>query len=74
MAKLTLKGARANVGLSQKKAAKELKISNTTLCSWEKGKSMPNVQQVQDICALYGVSYDDLIFLPTNPLKAEYEK
>lgn len=68
MIKLTLKGARANVGLSQKQAANELEVSNKTLCSWENGRSMPNVRQIEKICRLYKVSYDDLIFLPNNPL------
>ena len=66
--KITLKAARVNAGYSQKEAAKILGISNTTLCNWENGTSFPNVQQIEKICELYGVSYDDLIFLPSNPL------
>lgn len=71
MIKLTLRGARVNAGLTQKKAAEKLEISNVTLCNWEKGTSIPNVHQVAKLCCLYGVSYDNLIFLPDNPLKAE---
>ena len=68
MLKLTLKAARVNAGYTQKEAAEKLGISNATLCNWEKGLSMPNIQQVQKICELYGVTYDNLIFLPDNPL------
>ena len=68
MLKLTLKAARVNTGYTQKEAAEKLGISNATLCNWEKGLSMPNIQQVQRICELYGVTYDNLIFLPDNPL------
>lgn len=68
MAKITLKAARVNAGLTQKEAAEKLKISNKTLCAWECGKTMPNVNKIDDICELYGRSYDDIIFLPINSL------
>lgn len=68
MVKLTLKAARVNAGFTQKEAAEKLGISNATLCKWEQGSSMPNIQQVQQICDLYAVSYDNLIFLVEHPL------
>lgn len=68
MVKLTLKGARVNAGFSQKEAAEKIGVSNTTLCNWEKGASMPNILQVQCLCELYKIPYDNLIFLPSNPL------
>lgn len=70
MLKITIKAARVNAGLSQKEAAEALKISNKTLCSWENGISVPNIQQVDEICALYDIPYDNLNFLPKKPLKA----
>ena len=68
MAKMTLKAARVNVDLSQKDAASKLGVSNKTLGNWESGASFPKADQIISICNLYGVSYDDLIFLPTNSL------
>ena len=68
---MTLTAARVNVNLSQKAAAKKLKISNKTLSYWENGMSFPDATQIPKLCELYGVSYDDLIFLPANPLKGE---
>lgn len=68
MKQITLKAARVNVGLTQKEAAKELKISKKTLCNWEKGTTTPKVKQIDSICALYNVNYNQLIFLPQNPL------
>lgn len=68
MSKITLAAARVNKGLSQKEAAKCLNVSNKTLCSWEKGLTFPKPQQIDAICDLYGVSYDNLSFLPCNPL------
>ena len=64
MPKITLKAARVNAGLTQKEAAKVLKISNKTLLNWEKGVSFPKADKVEKICDLYGVAYDNIIFLP----------
>ena len=71
MLKITLKAARVNAGYTQKGVAEKLKISNKTLCSWETGATSPNVQQVESLCDLYGVKYDNLIFLPNNPVKPD---
>ncbi len=63
MSKITLKAARVNVGLSQKEAAKLLNVSNKTLGNWENGASYPKANKVKELCSLYNVRYDDLIFL-----------
>lgn len=63
MSKITLKAARVNVGLSQKEAAKLLNVSNKTLGNWENGASYPKANKVNELCSLYNVRYDDLIFL-----------
>lgn len=71
MAIFTLKGARANAGLTQTAVAKELQVSNKTVSSWESGASVPNILQVKALCELYGREIDEINFLPTNPLKAK---
>jgi len=71
MAKMTLRAARTNVKMQQKKAATALGISNKTLSKWENGLSMPKADKIDLICALYKVTYDDLIFLPSDSLKAD---
>lgn len=68
MGKLSLKAARVNKGLLQKEAAKHLKVSNKTLSNWENGTTFPKPKQIDAICVLYGVNYNDLSFLPANPL------
>ena len=65
---ISLASARVNAGLTQKEAAEELNVSNKTLCSWEKGESFPDALQIDKICKLYGVPYDNIKFLPSNPL------
>lgn len=69
--RITLKAARVNVGLSQRKAADLLGVNPATLCKWEKGTSMPKADQINTICALYGVTYDMLIFLPEELAKSQ---
>ena len=68
MRKMTLKAARVNVGLDQKAAAEGLNITPKTLRSWEKGKTFPPVDKLTDICKLYRCTYDEINFLPSNPL------
>lgn len=68
MVKMTLKAARINADLDQKSAAEKLGVSNKTLCNWEKGRTMPNIKNIDAICQLYGVTYDNLTFLPSNSL------
>ena len=68
MLKISLKAARVNAELSQKEAAKALKVSNKTLHSWENGESCPSAKYIDAICDLYKMSYNDINFLPSNSL------
>lgn len=60
---ITLKAARVNKGLTQKKAAEMLGISEYTLINYEKGKSSPDVYVLKKIENLYEVPYHKIIFL-----------
>ena len=71
MTKISLRGARVDAGYSQKDAATALGISNATLCNWEKGISYPDAPQIDAICKLYNRSYDEINFLPNNPIKTD---
>lgn len=72
MTRITLKAARVNAGYDQKTAAKILGISNSTLGKWERGESFPNVDKAQEMCSLYGLSYNDILFLSKNSPKANF--
>lgn len=61
--RLTLKALRANSNMKQSEVAQKLGISTTTWSKWENGKSFPDVAQVKEIEKLFGVAYDDIIFL-----------
>lgn len=70
MGKLTLKALRVNAGLKQKEVAKMLGKSDKTISSWENGLSFPRTEDIDAICKLYGVKYDNINFLPNDSLKA----
>lgn len=61
---LTLKAARVNNNYTQQEAAKLLGISKYTLSNWERGINYPDTYYLKRIEETYGVSYNDLIFLP----------
>lgn len=63
---MTLKAARVNKELTQKKAADLIGVNVSTLSKWEKGKSYPTNKRIPKILEVYGVSYDEIIFLPAN--------
>ncbi|MBQ9953120.1 MAG: helix-turn-helix transcriptional regulator [Clostridia bacterium] len=64
--KVTLKSARVNAALTQSQAAKQLEISVDTLRNWENMATFPNAKQIAKIELVYGVNYNDIIFLPKN--------
>lgn len=68
MAKISLRAARINAGITQKDAASSVGVSNKTMVKWEKGVAFPDVVQALKLCRLYNISFDDIIFLPDNPL------
>lgn len=57
---MTLKALRHNAGLLQTDVALALDVSRKTVGAWESGKSMPNPHKIDAICALFGVSYDNI--------------
>ena len=64
MSKMSLKSARVNAGLTQKQAADALEIAPSTLRNWEKGITFPKQPEIEKMCFLYKVSYDQVNFCP----------
>lgn len=62
--KFTLKACRVNKRLTLKEAANQLGISEFTLGNYEAGKTFPTVPIIARIERLYGISYNEIIFLP----------
>lgn len=61
---MTMKAARVNKNLSQAKAADLIGVSRDVISNWERSVTFPDVLQLKKIEDVYGVSYNDLIFLP----------
>ncbi len=62
----TLKTARELKGLKQLEAAEMIGVSVDTLSNYERGKSYPDIPTLRRIEEVYGLSYDELIFLPLD--------
>ena len=64
--KLTLKAARVNKALTQKDAAKLMGVSRNVISNWERQISFPDVLQVKRIEEVYGLQFQEIIFLPSE--------
>ena len=64
--KLTFKAARVNKGLTQKDAAKLMGVSRNVISNWERQISFPDVLQVKRIEEVYGLQFQEIIFLPSE--------
>lgn len=64
-----LRKARENTGFTQREVAKELKISKSTIASYETGRTQPDIEMLGLIADFYNVSLDWL--LGTNGGKKE---
>lgn len=62
----TLKTARELKNLTQEEAAERLGISKDTLSLYERGKNFPDIPKLKKIEELYGIPYDQIIFLPLD--------
>lgn len=63
---ISIKAARVNANYTQTEAAKALKISKNTLSNYEQGKSIPKIDLAKRMADLYGLSVDEIIFLPDS--------
>ncbi len=64
MVKLTLKSARVNIGLTQSELARKVGVNKKTIWSWENGITFPNPEQINLLCIIFNLKYDNIIFLP----------
>ena len=66
MKKFTLKAARVNVNMTQEYVAMQVGKTKNTIQNYENGKSVPDIETGKKLAALFGLSVDDIIFLPSN--------
>lgn len=56
-----LKQLRTEKVLAQDELAKQVHVSRSAVAKWEQGRGYPTEESVADLCALFGVSKDELI-------------
>lgn len=56
-----IKNLRAENNLKQEQLAEKLKVSRSTISSWETGRSYPDLEMVIEICDRFNVSLDFLL-------------
>lgn len=61
---LTLEAARVNVKMTQEEAGKAIGVSANVISNWERGRTYPDAMQIKKIEKVYGVGYNNIIFLP----------
>lgn len=64
--RMTLKTARELAGMTQSVAAQKIGVTEDTLGNYERGKTYPDIPVLRKIEEVYGVNYNQLIFLPLD--------
>ena len=54
------KNARKTAGLSQQQVADAIGLDRTAVAHYEMGDSMPNARNIQKICGLFNITFDEL--------------
>ena len=62
--RISMAAARVNAKMTQDEASKALHVTKQTLVNWEKGVTNPKVDQAERMSELYGIPYQNIIFLP----------
>jgi|GEM_PF-356247 transcriptional regulator with XRE-family HTH domain len=57
-----LKEQRIKAGLTQDELASRINVSRSAIAKWEQGRGLPNKTSLDDLCRLFGVAEDDLLF------------
>ena len=61
--RISMAAARVNAGLSQAEMAEKLGVSKATLGCWERGVTIPRVDQFQSFCDICKMP-TEIVFLP----------
>lgn len=56
--KITMSAARENAGLTQKQLAAKCEVSESTVISWEKGRTTPDIRKLPLLEQAYGIPLD----------------
>lgn len=68
---------RKKTGLTQGQLAEKLGVKTTTVSTWERSASSPDIETLYDICKIFNVSLDEMYGVNTEndiPVKQSYDK
>lgn len=63
----TIGRLRRQTGMSQEKLAEEMGVSRQAISKWESGGAMPEIERLEDLARLFGVSMEQLMGLEGPP-------
>ena len=61
MINMNLKNLRNHHGYTQEDVAEHLQVSRQAVAKWEKGESMPDIENCMALAKLYNVTLDNLV-------------
>lgn len=68
---ISLAAARVNAEMTQADAAEEMNVDRSTIRRWEKGESIPNIDESNRLAMIYGIPLDYIFFGKKSRLKRE---
>ena len=58
---MSFASCRKKAGLTQMQVAKKLKITDSAVCQWESGDTMPTAKRLVELAKLYKCTVDKLL-------------
>lgn len=58
---INIQNERKRNQMSQKELAAELNLTSSSVSNWEKGKSLPDIGNLIELCKIFNVSSDELL-------------
>lgn len=65
---------RRKAGLSQEQLAEQLEVTRQTISKWEGGHSVPDLEKLQAMCRIFGVTLDELTGMEPPQLRQSSTK
>lgn len=62
---------RKQAGLSQEKLAERMGVSRQTISRWETGEARPDLEKFEQLCGVFSVSADALLFGTQSPVQPD---
>ncbi len=60
MERMSMKAVRIDRGITQEQLAKAVGVNKKTVSSWERGRTRPQSDKIDAICATLNVTYDSI--------------